>query len=431
MCSQFCGRSVLFHFRGRRREYVDSTLFVSNSCSVLNVIVDVYVRLPVTLPLSFFFILLILSRIPHRKKMFCRSPFLGISSWSLASAALCPSSCSFSAGRDLRCDAAVPEVKWTAFVRTLVARPLSADDVRDFVSTFAHCRLALSWPVGAELRFATSDMLGITQAELAKLSRGYGCCPGMDLTVIGVTIFAEVSALVLVGECGEIYAFNGVFDDALYRLAEDAFGLWKHGLRRFEPVYGSKCLMETGASFFGGMSGVDDALAFAVSFDKALVPLPWPRGAFFEFAVPRRAEKRWRLIPGGGVAVVIGRFFGRGVTLPLLRRQRVLMDQVGRVYAVSLDGGAVVRLSDSFRAFLAMGVRKLFKNHRFPPGHLWTMQLPVTCVHAPVINLPAVYQLSPHMVEREMSAVSCGASTVVRRDCEDTLRDGDAGVDTS
>ncbi|ANC96559.1 tegument protein UL23 [macacine betaherpesvirus 9] len=319
---------------------------------------------------------------------------------------------------DVEC---VPEVSWPLFVQSFSVDSVSFEVVADFVFKFAHHRLVLKWPIGAELRFATAEMLGIAEDEVCRLIRTFICCSHVDVWVVGLAFYSHLSALVLVGEKGEFYAFNRSVDNALYRIADDAYGFWKRGLRRFDPVYGSLNGPVSDGVIFGAMRGVEDALDFAVAFDRALVPLPWPQGVFFEFSVPENHGDRWRFIPTRGVAVVIGRFVGRCLGRGLLNRQRVIMDQAGAVYACDANGGTVVSLARSFSFFLAIGARKLFKNYRFPEKNAWAMQLPVTCVHVPVIHLPREYSLSMHVTDASFASESGQYLTTgsVPRDCAD------------
>ena len=293
----------------------------------------------------------------------------------------------------------VPEVYWTTFLQSFAAETVSFGDVAHFVLQYAHHRLPLVWPSGAELRFASSEMLGISEDEVCKLTRNFVCCPFVDVWVIGLVLYSDLSALMLIGDRGEFYAFNRSVDNAIYRVADTPYGLWKRGLRRFDPVYAFFESIVSGGFFFGPMCGVEDVLNFAVAFDKALVPLPWPKGVLFEFSVPEDHGERWRFIPRRGVAVVIGKFVGRCLGRGLLRKQRVLMDRLGAVYALDVRGGAVVSLACRFRVFLAMGARRLFENYRFPDRNAWAMQLPVTCIHVPVVQLPRKYSLCPSALE--------------------------------
>ena len=198
----------------------------------------------------------------------------------------------------------VPEVYWTTFLQSFAAETVSFGDVAHFVLQYAHHRLPLVWPSGAELRFASSEMLGISEDEVCKLTRNFVCCPFVDVWVIGLVLYSDLSALMLIGDRGEFYAFNRSVDNAIYRVADTPYGLWKRGLRRFDPVYAFFESIVSGGFFFGPMCGVEDVLNFAVAFDKALVPLPWPKGVLFEFSVPEDHGERWRFIPRRGVAVL-------------------------------------------------------------------------------------------------------------------------------
>ena len=111
----------------------------------------------------------------------------------------------------------VPEVYWTTFLQSFAAETVSFGDVAHFVLQYAHHRLPLVWPSGAELRFASSEMLGISEEIGVNF---------MHLTVPWTTPFTELRTPLMVSGsvvCADLTlctlfsspSFRGVFSSAL------------------------------------------------------------------------------------------------------------------------------------------------------------------------------------------------------------------------
>lgn len=288
----------------------------------------------------------------------------------------------------------VLELCWTRFEEDLLTLCRRGRDVDAFVRTLDGVSLPLAWPPGARLYLVTADRLCVLPAELCELRSTYVCCSGFSLALLGLAVFAggrrTLGVLVLLGECGEIYGYNGRVDDALYRLAEDPAGFRRRGLARYDPLYDLLSPWED-CPWMRGLVAVDDVVARALAGRGDRLPLAWPTGAVFVWDVPGDLARRWRVLPGGKLGFVLGRLAGDVTSR--MRKQRILIDGRGRTYALDVESARVVRLAGSFHAFLLLGARRLVANFRLTSRGAALDRLPVTCVHVPVIELPDLYAL--------------------------------------
>lgn len=287
-----------------------------------------------------------------------------------------------------------PEMRWD-FLETEIAALLDGGSSPDaFVSAYEGVALSLAWPPASRLLLTTASRLGVGSADLARLETKYLCCLGFKLWTLGIAAgFTSAGTtfeiLMLVGELGETYAYAVWIDDALYRLSEDLRGLATRGLARYDPLY--SVIHDDSVPFFmRDTPSVDDVVAYAQAARGTLVPLTWPPHHSFKWFVPDEPVLRWRILPGGRLAIVIGGFYASDLH-PFLARQRILLDARGRIYALDLHTAVVIKLAATLRAFLHLGPRRLFKNYRLAPVPSWFMRLPVTCIHAPIVHLPEQY----------------------------------------
>lgn len=288
-------------------------------------------------------------------------------------------------------DGSLERKAWCEFIAAFEAAPRGAVYMCRLVEVYAGLTLILPWPARAWMTVRTLADVRVSAVELGRLARKHLCCPDRELTVLGLAVLGDtidgVEVLLIVGPFGEVYGYNGRVDDALYRLAEDMRGFAKRGLRRYDPAYEMlhPCLTSGQIAW---IHTPEDIVTHAEANRDHLLPLSGSGGLCLRFGVPGDVRERWRVIPGGRVVVVIGCFWAPQLPV-FLRRYVVVIDAKGRTYAS--DSSSVVRLAESFRAFVAKGPKRLWKNYRLAAGWETGMTLPVTCIHVPIVQLPARY----------------------------------------